>query len=78
MSSAKRDDGDNEKRDIPPMIKKLLAIDVELTKKFVAFSLNFLPMRSLKTNCKLLEVRFHSNEDNEDRQVNNEMQEYWN
>lgn len=47
---------DNEKRNIPKPIQKLLAYDVELTKKFVSFSLNFVPIRSLKTHCKFLEV----------------------
>lgn len=47
---------DSEKRNIPVPIQKLLAYDVELTKKFVSFSLNFVPIRSLKTHCKFLEV----------------------
>lgn len=51
------DDDDGEKRKIPPAIQKLLAIDVEMTKRFVSFSLNFVPIRSLKTHCKFLEVR---------------------
>lgn len=46
-----------EKRNIPQPIQKILALDVELTKKFVSFSLNFVPIRSLKTHCKFLEVR---------------------
>lgn len=45
-----------EKRQIPPLLGKLLALDVQLTKKFVSFSLNFVPIRSLKTHCKFLEV----------------------
>lgn len=53
-SKTRLDDG--EKRDIPVPIQKLLAFDVELTKRFVSFSLNFVPIRSLKTHCKFLEV----------------------
>lgn len=49
---------DREKRSIPVPIQKLLAYDVELTKKFVSFSLNFVPIRSLKTHCKFLEVSY--------------------
>lgn len=45
-----------EKRNVPPAIQKLLAIDVEMTKRFVSFSLNFVPIRSLKAHCKFLEV----------------------
>lgn len=48
---------DVEKRDIPPFLEKILALDVEWTKKFVSFSLNFVTVRSLKTHCKFLEVR---------------------
>lgn len=50
-------DADGEKRHIPPALQKLLAYDVEMTKRFVSFSLNFVPIRSMKTNCKFLEVR---------------------
>lgn len=46
----------SEKRKIPPLLQKILAVDVQLTKKFVSFSLNFVPIRSLKTHCKFLEV----------------------
>lgn len=45
-----------EKRTIPPFVEKILALDVEWTKRFVSFSLNFVPIRSLKTHCKFLEV----------------------
>lgn len=47
---------DDERRDLPPILAKLLALDVEWTKRFVSFSLNFVPIRSLKTHCKFLEV----------------------
>lgn len=46
----------DEKRNIPQPLQKLLALDVDLTKRFVSFSLNFVPIRSLKTHCKFLEV----------------------
>lgn len=45
-----------DSRAIPPFVQKALAIDVDMTKRFVAFCLNFVPIRSLKTNCKFLEV----------------------
>lgn len=45
-----------EKRTIPPILQKVLALDVEWTKKLVSFSLNFVPIRSVKTHCKFLEV----------------------
>lgn len=54
--SRRDQDADKEKRNIPPIIQKLLILDVEWTKRFVSFSLNFVPIRSLKTHCKLLEV----------------------
>lgn len=50
---------DDEKRKIPPAIKKLLAWDVEMTKKFVSFMLNFVAFRSLKVHCKFLEYSCH-------------------
>lgn len=46
----------DEKRNIPQPLQKLLELDVDLTKRFVSFSLNFVPIRSLKTHCKFLEV----------------------
>lgn len=49
-----------EKRNIPPVLQKILALDVEWTKKLVSFSLNFVPIRSLKTHCKFLEVNIKS------------------
>lgn len=54
--SAKKEPTKDEKRQISPLLIKVLALDVELTKKFVSFSLNFVPIRSLKVHCKLLEV----------------------
>lgn len=46
----------SERRQIPPLLEKILALDVEWTKRFVSFSLNFVPIRSLKTHCATLEV----------------------
>lgn len=46
----------DEKRNIPPALQKVLAWDVQLSKRFVSFMLSFLPFRSLKTHCKFLEV----------------------
>lgn len=56
MSGKSRVDG-VEKRQIPPIVQKLLDLDVEWTKRFVSFSLHFVPVRSLKTHCKFLEVK---------------------
>lgn len=50
---------DDDKRKIPAPVQKLLALDVEMTKKFVSFSLNFVPIRSLKAHCKFLEYSCH-------------------
>jgi presqualene diphosphate phosphatase len=47
---------DDEQRNIPPAVKKLLEWDVIVTKKFVSFLLNFVAFRSLKNHCKFLEV----------------------
>ncbi|GAB0097025.1 presqualene diphosphate phosphatase [Sergentomyia squamirostris] len=49
----------DEKRDLPPILRKILAADVALTKRFVSFMLNFVPMRSLKTHCRMLEISCH-------------------
>lgn len=56
MDRSHSEKGRSEKRQIPPLLGKILALDVQLTKKFVSFSLNFVPIRSLKTHCKFLEV----------------------
>lgn len=47
---------DKEKRNIPPVIQKILEKDVQLTKQFVCFLLNFMPVKSLQRHCKFLEV----------------------
>uniref|UniRef100_U5EUT2 Putative presqualene diphosphate phosphatase n=1 Tax=Corethrella appendiculata TaxID=1370023 RepID=U5EUT2_9DIPT len=46
-------------RNIPPALQKLLEWDVKLTKQFVSFLMNFVPIRSLKTHCKFLEYSCH-------------------
>lgn len=46
-----------ESRNVPEPLKKLLAWDVSITKRFVSFLLNFVALRSLKTHCRVLEVR---------------------
>lgn len=50
---------EGEKRKIPVPIQKLLAYDVQLTKRFVSFCLNFVAIRSLKTHFKFLEYSCH-------------------
>lgn len=50
---------DDEKRNVPPAIRKLLEYDVKLTKSFVAFLLNLTPMRSFRTHCIFLEYSCH-------------------
>lgn len=47
---------ETEKRNIPPVIQKILEKDVQLTKQFVCFLLNFMPIKSLQRHCKFLEV----------------------
>lgn len=49
-------DDEQERRRVPPIIQKLLAADVQLTKRVVAFSLNFVAFRSMRQHCKFLEV----------------------
>lgn len=43
-------------RSIHPIIKKILDIDKDLSKRLVSFFLNFVPFRSIKKHCKFLEV----------------------
>lgn len=52
---------ETEKRNIPPVIQKILEKDVQLTKQFVCFLLNFMPIKSLQRHCKFLEVSIHQN-----------------
>ncbi|RZC40789.1 PAP2 domain containing protein, partial [Asbolus verrucosus] len=48
-----------EKREVPPALKKLLKFDAELTKKFVLWANQFLPLRSLRIHYKALEITCH-------------------
>lgn len=43
------------KRQVHPALKKLLAWDAEISKKFVSFLLNFVQVRSFARHCKVLE-----------------------
>lgn len=47
---------EQERRRVPPVVQQLLAADVQLTKRVVAFSLNFVAFRSMRQHCKFLEV----------------------
>ncbi|XP_018324184.1 phospholipid phosphatase 6 [Agrilus planipennis] len=47
------------KRNVPPIIRKILDIDVKLTEKFVLWANQFVPLRSLRTHYKILEISCH-------------------
>ncbi|XP_059620374.1 polyisoprenoid diphosphate/phosphate phosphohydrolase PLPP6 [Phlebotomus argentipes] len=60
MSEKKNEDLQKEdKRQLPPYLKKILAWDVELTKRFVSFMLNFVSVRSVKNHGRFLEISCH-------------------
>lgn len=44
---------------VPDFLKRILKKDVEVTKKFVAFCMNFVQVRSFQTQCKVLEWSCH-------------------
>lgn len=44
------------KREVHPMLRKLLEADVYFTEKFVLWSNQFLPLRSFRIHYKALEV----------------------
>jgi hypothetical protein len=44
---------------VPDFLKNILKKDVEVTKQFVAFCMNFVQMRSFKNHCKFLEWSCH-------------------
>lgn len=46
-----------EKREVPSMLRKLLAVDAYLTHAFVSWAEQFLFARVLNLNCKLFEVK---------------------
>lgn len=51
-----------KKRQVPPVVEKLLSVDIYMTDQFVKAMEKFLAFRQLKTHYKLLEVRkFHKN-----------------
>ncbi|KMQ92401.1 presqualene diphosphate phosphatase, partial [Lasius niger] len=49
----------SEKRQIPTLLRKVLAVDAYLTDKFVKLIEKFLPLKQLKVHCTLLEVSCH-------------------
>ncbi|XP_046996989.1 phospholipid phosphatase 6 [Schistocerca americana] len=48
-----------QKREIPPALQKLLALDVHLTNQFCIWANHFLPLKSLRIHYKFLEVSCH-------------------
>ncbi|KOB57161.1 Presqualene diphosphate phosphatase [Operophtera brumata] len=51
--------GEESKREVPPMLRKILNYDVQITKKLVEVSLRTTPLRSLRNHCQFLEVSCH-------------------
>ncbi|GAB1860393.1 Phospholipid phosphatase 6 [Camponotus japonicus] len=49
----------SEKRQIPTLLRKVLAVDAYLTDEFVKLVEKFLPLRQLKVHYKLLEISCH-------------------
>ncbi|XP_044270372.1 phospholipid phosphatase 6 [Tribolium madens] len=47
------------KRQVPPAMKKILNLDAEITKRFVLWANQFLPLRSLRIHYKALEITCH-------------------
>ncbi|EFA00398.1 polyisoprenoid diphosphate/phosphate phosphohydrolase PLPP6 [Tribolium castaneum] len=50
---------ESSKRQVPPAMKKLLSLDAEITKRFVLWANQFLPLRSLRIHYKALEITCH-------------------
>ncbi|KAJ3661186.1 hypothetical protein Zmor_005595 [Zophobas morio] len=48
-----------EKREVPPAIKNILKADIEISKRFVLWANQFLPLRSLRIHYKALEITCH-------------------
>ncbi|CAB3245356.1 unnamed protein product [Arctia plantaginis] len=48
-----------KKREVPPMLRKVLHYDVQITKKFVELALKITALRSIRNNSKLFEVSCH-------------------
>ncbi|XP_034183550.1 polyisoprenoid diphosphate/phosphate phosphohydrolase PLPP6 [Osmia lignaria lignaria] len=51
--------GKHHKREIPPMLKNILAIDVQLTEKLVKCIEKLMPLRQLKIHNTALEISCH-------------------
>ncbi|XP_029173161.1 phospholipid phosphatase 6-like [Nylanderia fulva] len=49
----------SEKREIPTLLRKVLAVDAYLTDELVKLAEKFLPLKQLKVHYKLLEVSCH-------------------
>ncbi|KAH0952068.1 hypothetical protein HN011_008248 [Eciton burchellii] len=49
----------SEKRQVPTLLKKALAVDAYLTNEFVKLIEKFLPLRQLKVHYRLLEISCH-------------------
>lgn len=49
----------SEKRQIPILLRKILAVDAYLTDEFVKLAEKFLPLKQLKVHYKLLEISCH-------------------
>ncbi|KAJ8950654.1 hypothetical protein NQ318_010855 [Aromia moschata] len=49
----------SEKRKVPETIKKILELDAVITKRFVAWGNSLLPLRTLRTHYKGLEISCH-------------------
>lgn len=45
-----------KKRQVPPMLQKILRYDVQITKKFVEMALRITALRSLRNHSQLFEV----------------------
>lgn len=52
-------DENTSKREVPPMLQRVLRYDVQVTKKFVDLALKITPLRSLRNHSKLLELSCH-------------------
>lgn len=49
----------DKKRQVPPMLQKILHYDVQVTKKFVEFALKITPLRSIRNHAQMFEVSCH-------------------
>lgn len=51
--------GHSDRRVVPPALQKILKLDAEITDRFCNLANKFVPLRSLRTHYKLLEVSCH-------------------